>query len=315
MELRNDLPFPAHLLRFALPGEDFVRATVVVKQTFDIQPDGSLRPSVEQLPVQAAPMDTPFGRIGGDYFVTKDGVDVCVLATMRLAEPARVAIATLRVGTFLRQLRVSGDRRWIRAGKVLVVSEPEPFREMPLSYARAYGGTDVFRGQSVVWPDNPQGCGYYVSEEHADGRPLPNIEPVGDPPITRWDDRPRAAGWGPYPFTWGLQQPSCMEIEDGKLKRLLPRMFNSAHPDLIVHDWNGAVLRIDGISPTPFVVAIPSNEIRAVVEVGGRSAEALSRLDGVYVWVDARKIVVTRRARFRYPFRRGEARRTTLTSS
>jgi hypothetical protein len=49
------------------------------------------------------------------------------------------------------------------------------------------------------------------------------------------------------------------------------------------------------------------------VNVGDAASEAFGEIDGVFWWVDASRIVVTWRARFRYAVRAEQARRAALT--
>ena len=80
-------------------------------------------------------------------------------------------------------LRVVGDRTW----KDGVPSDPTPFDEMPMTYARAFGGPGFAR--------NPTGKGFPPS------RDLPNVE---DPRalILSPRDRPEPAGFASIDFTW-----------------------------------------------------------------------------------------------------------------
>ncbi len=138
MELDNQTPFVARLLRFQLNATSSVNGTLVVKAT-----DNRARwvRAGEQLPFADAPLETAFGIFHGDGFVKKDGVDVCVLGTVRPARPVRATEMRVSVGSHTSTLSVYGDRRWMHSGRGgLVASSSELFTEMPLSYERAYGG-------------------------------------------------------------------------------------------------------------------------------------------------------------------------------
>src|SRR5882762_4373161 len=139
MELENQTPFAARLLRLERQ-EGQIEATLVVKATFEQDDTGRWVPAPEQVPIVDDRLETPFGIFHTDCFVMKDGVDVCVLGTVRPPQPTPVAHVRLSVGGRSNDLTVFGERRWTRAGGRLAPSSPVPFEEMPLGYARAYGG-------------------------------------------------------------------------------------------------------------------------------------------------------------------------------
>ena len=126
----------------------------------------------------------------------------------------------LRVGSLTKTFEVVGDRVWRRDLLSVAPTSPVPFVEMPISYDRAFGGTDTSHEdprRHDAWMENPVGCGFHVNhaKEAIDGEPLPNTEEVGvavtDPkgkyrpmsfgPIGRgW--RPRARYAGTYDQAW-----------------------------------------------------------------------------------------------------------------
>ncbi len=111
-------------------------------------------------------------------------------------KPVKAIDVSLQVGPIRKELYVFGNRCWKRAaGQAITISEPEPFVEMPLTYANAFGGPEFER--------NPLGKGI-VPVSDKSGRsihPLPNIE---DPLrlVGSSGDRPDPAGFAPLDFTW-----------------------------------------------------------------------------------------------------------------
>jgi len=102
----------------------------------------------------------------------------------------------LHVGPVSKALYVFGDRFWKRSGGVVaVISDPQPFTVMPLSWARAFGGPGFDR--------NPLGKGFAAvrNERGEEIWPLPNIE---NPQrlIAAPHDRPEPAGVAPLDYTW-----------------------------------------------------------------------------------------------------------------
>jgi len=103
---------------------------------------------------------------------------------------------SFRVGNLKKSLDVFGDRFWNDEGGVMkLMSDPEPFTEIPITYDYAFGGEGFEK--------NPLGKGIQ-SLTARDGRthiPLPNIEHphhlIGSP-----TDRPEPASFGPLDLMW-----------------------------------------------------------------------------------------------------------------
>lgn len=321
MDLVNRSKAIAHLHAVNLL-EPALRAVVVVKKTYAIGKDGSLAEADDAMPLVADQLITEFGIFHGELFFRKRGADVCVLGTARFDKTVTKARLQLEVGRWSCGLELIGDRVWTKGyGGEPVPSAPAPFLEMPLSYARAFGGTAEVGGEDVPWPDNPTGRGYYETPEQALGNPLPNIEssatasqPNNSRP--RWSDRVRVAGWGPYPHYWGLRASSAVKYdpESGQIIEVLPELFNHAHPDLVLPEIErGIPVRVTGMGGTPLTFRVPTEQPRIAISVAAKVSEALGELDGIFVWLDQARLVVTWRARFRYAVRAEELRRAELT--
>jgi hypothetical protein len=299
---------------------DFVeperRAAVVVKKTYALAQDGTLRREDEQLPLVPDHLETPFGLFHGELFFRKRGVDLCVLGTGRFDSPVTRAKLRIEAGSWAHELRLVGDRVWTQdASGNLVPSAPTPFVEMPIAYARAFGGSTDVGGASVPWPDNPLGRGYYETAEQALGQPLPNIEAI-DAPAPAWNSRPPVAGWAPYPMYWGLRASRAVKVDpdSGEILDITPELFNHAHPDLILPALDaGTRVRVLGLRPQTLGFFLPRERPRVEIHVGDRVSEALGDIDGVFLWSDAARLVVTWRARFRYPVHTEEVRGAVLS--
>lgn len=290
-----------------------------MKATYQQTDHGRWVPAGEQLPFADDPLETAFGIFHGDGFVKKDGVDLCVLGTVRPARAVRATEVRLSVGSHTSTLHVYGDRRWTRAGhRALVASSPELFQEMPLSYDRAYGGKTEHDYEAMVWPDNPVGRGYYLSESAALGQPLANIETAVATPVRSWTDQPTVAGWGPYPCFWGIRAREGVippeKVEAGNFGRITPRLNNHAHPELIVPTLpDEAELTIKGLQAEVLTYRVPRLSVRLDVTVGGALiAQPEPRVDGVFIWTDQGLATVTARASFTYPYNKGQVRGARL---
>lgn len=302
MRLENETPYAARLIQLEL-GDNRLHAAVIVKATFVWDEHGRARPAVEQMPIVDEQLATSFGIFHSDLFLQKQGVDLCVLGTLRRSQPQHTAQVRVSTSTHRHTITVFGDRNWLPSGSSLVASKPRPFTEMPLSYARAYGGTTKYDYETAVCTDNPSGIGYYLSEETAVGGPLPNIEAEDGPYIRQWQDQPRPAGIGPYPQLWGLRAREGVQLptNESDSLRVLPRLYNNAHPSLVLSTIEEReAIRIDGLRDQPIVVELPAFEPIVEVSVGGRVSEANGKLDGVFVWVDCGHVTLTKRIHFEY---------------
>lgn len=104
--------------------------------------------------------------------------------------PRPASSVRVQLGALDKTLYVIGDRQWKFSGP----SDPAPFTEMPLTYAKAFGGEG--------YPQNPLGKGIApIRVGEAQLHPLPNIE---DPKhlIRSPKDKPPPAGFDPYDLTW-----------------------------------------------------------------------------------------------------------------
>lgn len=315
MRLENQTDASAKLFSAPFDGMDEVPAFVVAKKTFDLSPAGALTPSREPLPVSPEPIVTPFGSFHGEIFPRKDRADFVVLGTARLSAPRDRAVLSARLGAFTSSLRLVGDRVWAARGRgELVPTSPQRFTEMPLSYQRAFGGKSTGPMGEAAWPHNPDGRGFYQTADEAAGKPLPNIEWADDSPLRSWQERPHPAGWGPYPMFWGLRATAAVQLDHQKnVTGISRKAFNHAHPAMVVDTIAGGErVDIDGVRPRPISFDVPRLDLVLEWACGAERGSARLQPDGLFVWLDQEKVVMTYRARFRYPFLREQRRAAKL---
>jgi hypothetical protein len=313
--LDNQTRWPAIGQATELGGEETC-AVIIVKRTYDLARDGSLTPSAEPLPLVPDLLETAYGIFHGELYFSKQGADLCVLGTVRRARPVTSARVHIRLGRHQHALRVVGDRVWQKqSGGALVPGPPRPFTEMPLSYGRAFGGTADHEGYDSAWPDNPTGVGYYLTAEQAVDHPLANIEEATAPESYLWSDRPPVAGWGPYPNFWGLRAMTAVKVRPDRpeIESVSTSLFNHAHPRLMVPAIvPGETVVVEGLDEAPLAVEVPRDRLLVETRIGGRSAQLDTRIDGVFIWTDARKMVVTSRCNHSYRFHPHELREAIL---
>lgn len=305
-------------------GERRLLAAVVVRPTFRIEP-GRLAPAPEfRWPVGPAPLQTPVGEFPGDQPFLNGGVDVLVMGTARAEPPRERVDVSVRIGpSFERHMAVFGDRRWVREDGALIPSRPEPFQEMPLTYDRAYGGSARTEHGSLAWAPNPHGRGFYLSEEEAEGQPLPNLEDPNEL-IRTFEDRPRVVGSAPYPSDGSLAKLNAVDFQcdpddpaRSQLREVKPTLFNVAHPDWIIPAAEsprpGDRVVIQGMDPNgAFDFSLPDQRYFVHVQLERRSFLFPLHLDQIGVLLDHRRVFLSYRVAFRYRLVKFERRRATL---
>ncbi len=323
MELSNDTPFPARLFHGHVTDEDKA-AWVVARITLRRTPEGVLEPVEDDVwPVFSEALDTAVGRFPSDNVFLREGCDLVVAGTARPGREVTRHTVRARVDRWSTELHVSGDRVWEKTLRGdLAPSAPLPFTEMPLTWQRAFGGTTAWQGQPAPHPLNPEGRGFYWSAEDAREKPLANLE---DPRhlVTRWDERPLPAAWGPVTNTplWHATQWFADRARAGDtaldaeaVSRASIMFFEgSAPPARILPSLApGAVLELTGLGPTPWRAVVPDVPLRLEARVGSLHVVRDLHYAGLWALVDHDLVVLTARCNFRYPLVARERRAAAL---
>ena len=167
---------------------------VAVKGTFTIPKNGAeAYLSDKQVPLIEA--DVPTGEPGlsatlyeSDYALRKPRCDV-LLNGSAYAPHGQLATkvpVSLTVGPRSKSFYVVGNRFWKKGALSIHPSKPEPFRVMPISYDKAYGGSDNTHEKPAKHRAhmlNPIGVGFHTNlkKEFIHGKPLPNTEDPKQP--------------------------------------------------------------------------------------------------------------------------------------
>ncbi len=327
MDFINDSPFPAELIRSVIvPGDaEPMLGVVVVKVTYEVAPDGSLRPAAEQLPIRREAEETGFGVEPPDTAAQKPGCDLFVFgrAVAPGGAPATGMRVRLRVGDAMRELAIHGDRFWdmeevedkkkkkkkLKKGETPPppeyrwwITEPRPFTEIPLDYAHAYGGKAKALNYESPYPYNPAGKGFILQGVEAKGVPLPNVE---DPsaPVRTWEDRPRPVGFAPVELGTMFTVERGIEYDaERNEQRVKPEVFHNAHPDLVFPALPpGTSILVEGMTPeAPFAFRLPELAVRVEVKLGEKVYEPAGKVDTVAVYVDPRRVYLIHRTPFKY---------------
>ena len=310
MDLFNKTSFPAEIF-YTVAGEDWFLASVVLRATFRIE-GGKLETDDDPAwPVDGQPYKTEFGEFDADTPFVRDGVDLFVLGNAYPKEPqGRSASVEVRVGSQLDYaISVFGDRRWLRGGEELKASEPEPFEAMPLSWERAFGGKSPVSGMpgELPWHANPNGRGFYMDAESAEGQPLPNLEDP-DNLIRSWRDQPEPRATAPCPREFSIRALNSAEFDTEskppKLKRLKPAYFNNANPRLVLRQRpvGGERVSVSGVRPggASLEFAMPAQAFHTFVQLADRGYVFPSHLDAIAILAEEERVVFGHRCCFRY---------------
>jgi hypothetical protein len=181
-----------HTLALDRSGRELL--VVAIKATFGmpVQQGARLQLHEQQLPLTLS--DVFFGAPGlsapqyeVDFAPCKSMCDVLLNGRAYAPDgrPTERTTVEMQIGSWRKSFAVVGDRVWFTDGGPRA-TPPQPFVEMPITYDRAFGGTDLAHddpAQHVSFVRNPSGAGYRRNQDSQwlDGVALPNTEELGDP--------------------------------------------------------------------------------------------------------------------------------------
>jgi hypothetical protein len=318
MELVNRTPFAA--ARTVVSDREGCDVLLtVVKCTYALGKGGRLEPADKQHPVQ--PADDFYGEPGessvrweSDLAVFKPATDVVVLGhAYAPRKPEAQLQVALRVGPLFRVLSVFGERRW---RKGLGMSSPEPFAKMPLTFERAFGGTDRSSANALHHerePRNPVGRGFVAqrSELAAGEVLLPNIE---DPEhlVRSIKDRPPPAGFGFIARSWQPRAALAGTYDEAWRKNRSPlppkdfddRHHNAAPRQLMAspHFAGNELVELAHLSPQGTQrFRLPGTRPRVFVSIGRQRHELPVLFDTLVLLPDEEQAVMVWRGHRRLP--------------
>lgn len=254
---------------------------------------------------------------GTDFALFKPGTDVIVTGSAFAPGGKAVTQMTvkLRAGSLAASLLVTGDRVWKKGLLGPSIGAPEPFREMPLVWERAWGGAREGEGKNpgVRCDGNPVGAGLWANDKDAADQPLPNVE-APDDPVKNFKSRPEPACWGFVAPSWEPRR-SFAGTYDAKWERdrmpLLPddfdhAFFMQAHPALQSPRYftGGEKIAIEGMHPKgPLSFELPKDTIEVKILLpGDKVTTHATVLDTVVLMPSEEKVTLTWRVRVPAPF-------------
>ena len=203
---------------------------------------------------QAGILDMGMPKPRGEVVVT--GSCLAPRGTNRVASEVSV-----RVGELRKSLNIFGDRFWVNEGGIMkLITDPEPFTEMPITYEKAFGGEGFEK--------NPLGKGI-APVILPDGRtliPLPNIEDpgllIGSP-----SDQPDPAGFAPLDLMWPQRMKKQGTYDEKWQRERWPNFpddmnyeyFNTAPEDQFVTGFFAGGETVEIVNMHPDIHVINSN--------------------------------------------------------
>ncbi|CAM2064017.1 DUF2169 domain-containing protein [Sulfidibacter corallicola] len=282
---------------------------VAAKGTYDLAESGEVTLAAEQEPVTLSPQY--YGEPGRssllrdtELVATHPGTDVTLNAVAQAPGEAPIASMTVsvRVGRLRRELQVFGDRTWIREDDRLEISDPTPFRQMPIVWERAYGGTEIEDGQVAQVAENPIGQGFSTDPDTLAESPVPNIE---DPakPIVAGEEPPPPVGLGAIAPDWAPRRDYGGTFDqDWQRSRapLWPADFDERHfvtAPLGLHSARplrgGEPVHLEGLTPhSPWTFRLPRVHVIFETVNAGRKIRQKTKLERVIIEPDRRKLVM-----------------------
>ncbi len=317
MQFVNRTPFSAGLLRTSID-DSTVAGSVLVRIVFAIE-GRALRPIDELLPCPAKGDETVFGVFEDDTPYDKTGVDMMVVGHVYPSNPpATATTATIRVLTqggsaWTRSVAVFGDRTWQRQRREWIASSPVPFTRMEISLARAFGGSAEHGDLRVEYPLNPHGRGFYITEDQAEGQPLPNFEEV-DQRVTKWNDAPDPAGLGFCPYELGMRARESTTVREGQASFDLVKLLSAAFPRMVAPPIAfGQRIELERFTPQgTLAFLVPDPGVLVRMRIGSKTAERPLKVEQIGIAPDLGRAFITYRYPFRYKLRKGEERSCLL---
>jgi hypothetical protein len=216
------------------------------------------------------------------------------------------ALVSVRVGSVHKRVRVVGDRTW-RGRSRGTLSAPKPFREMPLLYERAFGGSDATGKRPQACAENPVGAGYRSegSQLSLEDCAAPNLE---DLTHDSGSDRAKTCGLGPVAPSWAPRARHAGTYDAAWRKQRMPllpddfdpRFAFTAPADQILSGYltGGEPVQLDMLRPDggSYTFALPALAAQVVVSSSGQRLVPELRCDTLHIDTTLRRMWLTARA-------------------
>jgi hypothetical protein len=295
MDFINNTPIPACIKLGEVDAASPVFCQVTAKATFRFDVVGKVELDTQNpYPIFEKDEETELGILPSDELPHPNNTFSVIALSFAYSDGTSTQrIVSLKVGDVRRELLVTGDRYWHDDG---TMGEAEPFKRIPVTYERAFGGTvnimlDETTRLPVPWPLNSKGIGFDPSTDFevfaetiycAPGYPklpdgyvrrIPNIEYIDDR-VRTTKDTPAPAGWGAVPYGSPLHMMPWLKKQADELTASgKPNLFSKITEQASTE--TGAP-RVAMFRCHPDWVIEPPN-IRATVEMTGLTPEGYAQ--------------------------------------
>ena len=281
---------------------------VVVKGTFDIKTDGSVKLANEQiepllLPEYSGEPGVSSLRYDADLVAPKPTTDVVVngMAYAPKGRPTTDFLVSVGFGRVYKVIRVVGKRRWKRGLFGPKPSASEPITKLPIIYEHAYGGydqTDPDPKRQRMDTRNPVGCGVVAKSNHRLGQPLPNFQyPKGS------IEKSGPAGFGAIDSHWSPRRELVGTYDKAWQQNRLPLLPEDWDPRSLLcspqdqrpenHLRGGEPIELINLTPDGLLrFALPKVYLTFSTRIDGRSEEHRSQLSTVIIEPDHPRVIM-----------------------
>lgn len=299
---------------------------VVVKGTFRFpdKPDQEPVLAEEQVPLVMA--DTFEGEPGfsppvyeSEFAPKKLKCDVLLNGSAYAPDgrPTKRVTVSLQVGDWRKSFVVVGNRTWKKGWFGVSSTRPEAFTSMPISYGKAFGGTDTSQENPQKHKFvlvNPVGRGFhhYLSGKLINAKPLPNTEEEGRS-VRKPDGEYRPMAFGAIGRNWDPRYKLAGTYDQNWIDNIFPFLppdFQAAYyqaapvDQQIPHLRVGETVTLTNLTPegtTRF--AIPTVEMPIVFfSKKGEKQETQGVIDTIIIEPDHRRFMLIWRQS--YPLKR-----------
>lgn len=325
MDLYIQTPAQAEFLSSQCDENEMI-ASVIVKRQYRVAGTVLVLEDEQDWSIVEPPTTEEYGAFDPEAPCAREGTDLFVLGSV-YAGTSAAGPGDLTRGRFELQIDGAphlaidafGARLWQRERKQLAASKPSEFTSLPLTWSGAYGGKADTETGEMPFQSNEKGIGFYVTEEQAEGSPLPYLE---DPAahISRWDERPVPIATSPLPRTSELRMTVGvhinMEGERPFVEEITQAYFNNAEPRMVLRPGASAGTHfvLNGVRPggAPFEFTVPDCPVHAHVQLADRSYVFPAHLEQIIALPEEGRVVIGHRITYTFPFKEMERRAATL---
>lgn len=320
MDFHNETAFESELVH-GPDGREHHGVALIIKATFPIASHGLAQDKPPFVwPVSRQDLETDYGKFPFDHHFPLARMDmmVCGDACASNGRAVREMGVLLHVGDFEYVQQIFGDRQWRKQFTGYRITDPQPFERLPLTLANAFGGKLSLPYGEFPCLENPDGKGFLLEGNPADGVALPNIERPQER-LRKPYDQVRPTCMAPYPLAGKLRLDPL--FEEGKMKPFEPNQthlyFGQAHPDLMLaRPATGTQIRLKGMHPSrDLAFQVPDLGLAATMVIDAEEHRLDLSLDGICIFAQHECVGFRYRAAGRFVLEPRQARSVYLRRS